>query len=449
MPTPIICAKSEDLDSVEKRKNYTTCIIGCGQNGLLQAVLFADAGFRVICYDSDQTVINNLLKGRANWLDDETEKKLKGHIKNNRITVADDLKEAVLQCGIVVVSVSARLDSKKKVDYSSLENLYKKIGQSIRTGSLVIVTKLEGIGVFEGVIKENLENASGFKIGTDIAVAYSPFHYSSLQRVVSSSDKNSLDVASTVIGLVSKGAIKGTTSVKTAELAALFAIQRNDVNAAFADEVAEFCEQARIDYFAITALVGTENDSPHNSTLAGATSKEEPYLLLTDAENMNLKLRTIEVARIVNQQIVRHVTDLIKDALASSEKTLRRGRVTLLGLSDVSNRKGRPKRLVKELALALAAKGSRVNLYDPYLSEEDLLDPQLRLKKSLSEAVEGSDCVVIASNHDQFKRLNLKKLKIMMRRPGAIVDLEAVVEPDKVEKEGLIYRGLGRGIWTK
>ena len=60
-----------------------------------------------------------------------------------------------------------------------------------------------------------------------------------------------------------------------------------------------------------------------------------------------------------------------------------------------------------------------------------------------------ADCAIILSGHEQFKRLNLKKLKALMKMPAAIVDLEGIIEADKVEKEGFIYRGLGRGIWTK
>jgi UDP-N-acetyl-D-mannosaminuronate dehydrogenase len=104
---------------------------------------------------------------------------------------------------------------------------------------------------------------------------------------------------------------------------------------------------------------------------------------------------------------------------------------------------------VKELAQVLTTRGCRITLYDPYFSEGDLADSQVRPKKSLAEAVEGSDCIVIIAQHDQFKRLNLAKLKLMMKRPSAIVDLEGIVEPGKVEKEGFIYRGLGRGVWTK
>jgi UDP-N-acetyl-D-mannosaminuronate dehydrogenase len=71
------------------------------------------------------------------------------------------------------------------------------------------------------------------------------------------------------------------------------------------------------------------------------------------------------------------------------------------------------------------------------------------LKKTSTDAVEGTDCAVIVTAHDQFRRLNLRKLKLAMKMPAAIVDLEGIVDPGKVEKEGFIYRGLGRGVWTR
>jgi len=53
------------------------------------------------------------------------------------------------------------------------------------------------------------------------------------------------------------------------------------------------------------------------------------------------------------------------------------------------------------------------------------------------------------TGHDQFKRLNLKKLRAVMKMPAAIVDLTGAIELQKVEKEGFIYRGLGRGVEKK
>jgi UDP-N-acetyl-D-mannosaminuronate dehydrogenase len=244
--------------------------------------------------------------------------------------------------------------------------------------------------------------------------------------------------------------LKKTNNVKAAEAAALFAVQQRDLNLAFKNELTEFCEKTCLDYLEVNKLLkGNAGDSLPTSTLPDASSKEEPYILLSEAENLNVKLRIGEIARDINEQAAKHVANLVKDALRSCGKTPKRTRIALLGISETPDMKDNPKRMVRELAQVLTARGCRIAMYDPYFSEDDLADSQIRPKKSFAEAVEGSDCIVIMAQHEQFKRLNMAKLKLMMKRPSAIVDLEGIIEPDKVEKEGFIYRGLGRGVWTK
>ena len=112
-------------------------------------------------------------------------------------------------------------------------------------------------------------------------------------------------------------------------------------------------------------------------------------------------------------------------------------------------RKNSNKAKNEELAETLEARGAKISIYDPHLKEDELAEIPFPKKKSLTEALEGADCIVILTAHDQFKRLNLKKLKITMRMPAAIVDFDNTFEPDKIEKEDLTYRGLGRGVWKK
>jgi len=147
--------------------------------------------------------------------------------------------------------------------------------------------------------------------------------------------------------------------------------------------------------------------------------------------------------------MIKHAVNLTKDALLSCGKTLRRAKISLLGISQTPNAKSPPRKSVKELAKLLGARGAKIGLYDPYFTGDELSEMQHNLKKSLAEALEGVDCILILVSHDQFKRLNLKKLKVMMKMPAAIVDFEGIVEPAEVEKEGFVFRGFGRGVWTK
>jgi UDP-N-acetyl-D-mannosaminuronate dehydrogenase len=103
-----------------------------------------------------------------------------------------------------------------------------------------------------------------------------------------------------------------------------------------------------------------------------------------------------------------------------------------------------PKDLVMKLVKTLQAKGAKISLYDPYMPAKTPAESEDLFKRKLTEAVEDADCIIIATGHEQFRRLSSKRLKVMMKAPAAIIDLEAVLDPSKIGKE-FLYRSLGRG----
>ena len=115
---------------------------------------------------------------------------------------------------------------------------------------------------------------------------------------------------------------------------------------------------------------------------------------------------------------------------------MRRARIAVLGTVN-------PSTATVVFVKMLELKGAKASLYDP-ASKRDAIDLGV-VKTSLNEAVEGADCIVILTGEEQFKQINLRKLRPLMKTPSVIVDLAGAFEPQKVETEGFIYRGLGRG----
>jgi nucleotide sugar dehydrogenase len=451
--------ESEEIDNPEKRGKYSVCIVGCGPIGVIHACAFAEAGFKIICADADQTAINLLTKGKAAFVKNETEAKLKDYVKKGQIGVTSDIKTAVSQSTIVVIAMPVGIDEKKKPDYLNMERTCKLVGSGLQGGSIVVLVSVVGLGAVEGVVKKVLENTSGFKVGMDFGLVYSPIRITrgqtleaitDYQRIIAAADKTSLNAASAVLETISKRDAIKTNITKIAEAAILFEIAQQDVNMALANEFSVLCEKVGLDYLMTQELVKTNTSTTISlSSQSSGSIQEEPYLILEDAENLNAKLRIASIAREVNEEIAKHVVNLAKDALRGCGKTLTRARVSLLGISQRPNEKSSPKVMVKGLVKLLDARGAKVSFHDPYLMDIGLTEMSGQLKKTLTETVEGSDCIIIVTGHDQFKRLGLRRFKALMRTPAAIVDLEGIFEPDKVEKEGIIYRGLGRGVWTK
>jgi UDP-N-acetyl-D-mannosaminuronic acid dehydrogenase len=445
----VLHLKPEEIDTSEKRGKYTVSVIGCEEKGVLYATAFAEAGFKVVCTDADQTLVKRLAKGKTMFHDREIESKLKSFLRRGRLSVTSELKDAVSQSDIIVMTLTAKIDGKKHPDYLEIESVCKQVGTALRRGALFIYGGIAGLGFTEGIIKENLENASGLRVGDDFGLVYSPIRFFDQQPLasianqelkVAAIDRTSLDSAANVLEVITRKGVKQILDVKTAEAALLFTIANQDANLALANELAVFCESAGIDYFEALKLVDTHKTSFSPTVEAEEDNRKEAYLLFESAENLNVKLRLPALARKINEDMVRHAINLTKDALRSCGKTLRRARVAVLGTA---------KPATTILVKLLEKKGAKTSLYDTLLPKNELSNMPRVFKRSMKEAVEGTDCIVIITEQDRLKRLNLKKLRAVMKMPAAIVDLTGIVEPKKIERKGFTYRGIGRRVEKK
>lgn len=451
----MLSTKSAETETFERRDEWTVSIVGCGRLGILHACLFAEAGFKVICVDSDQAVVERILKGKVPFLKHEVEPILRKNLASRRLRATNDLKAAVTQSNIIIVTTPVIVDDKGKVDHSLLEKVLKTIGSCLSRETLIIITSIVGIGITEGLLKEVLESSSGFKAGSGFHVAYSPILFperqtlrglSSYRRIVAASDRASLEAALKVIKQLTNADVIPIQNVKLAEAITLFEAAFQNINSALASEFALLCEKLGIDYSMACNFL-----SSYAGLYAPSTSKSDALqILLEEAENINVKLRIPETAIGLDEEVLRHEVELIRDALKSCGKPLRRAKIALLGFSQTPNTTDVPKDSTKKIVGILQNKGAKLTLYDPYMSWKILTEPEhVPFRKSLVEAVEGADCIVITASHEQLKRLNLKKLKLLAKMPAAIVDLEGILDPVKVETEGFIYRGFGRGVWKK
>ena len=455
----IMKLEKEDIDTPEKRKKYTVSVIGCGRMGLPTACLFAEAGFKVIGVDANQRLVNSVKKGKAPFIEPGLDELIKKHVQNEQLTVTSNTKEAAQTSDIILFIVPTLIDQKKKPDYSHLEKACKEAGMSLRSGTLLIFESTTGPGVTETIVKENLEKTSGLKAGVDFGLAYSPIRATSgrvLQditnypRVVGAVNEQSLKVAYLVLSRIIKAEIIKVRNIKTAEAIKLFENVYRDANIALANEFARFCEKARIDFLEAQKAANTQ---PYCHLLVpGIVSGHiptDPYLLVEEAENVNARLRMVTLARKINDEMVSHALHLTRDALRSCGKTMRRAKVSVFGVSYRPNVKETRGSLAKDLINMLGRKGAIVHVYDPLFSYKELIELEYPAERTLAKAVEGADCLLITVGHNRFKRLNLRRIKFLVKKPAAIVDMGHVINPVKAEREGFVYRGVGRGIWTR
>jgi nucleotide sugar dehydrogenase len=449
----------EDIDTPEKREKYTISVVGCGRVGLSTACLFAEVGFKVIGVDPDQRIVNLLKKGKSPFTAPQLHAFVEKQLKSNHFTATTDARKVASASDVIIINVPKPIDKKKRPDYSHVEKACKEVGMGLRSGSLIIFQSSVGPGITETLAKETLENASGLKAGVDFGLAYSPVRtvprrtledITTRTRVVGAINQQSLEAACLLLGTITKGEIVKVRDIKTAEAVALFEKTHQDVNVALASEFAYFCEKAGIDFVeACNAVSPNLHCCLEVPGIVEVHAPEDSLLLLEEAEAVNVKLRMLTLARKINGETLNHTLRLVRAALRSCQKPLRRAKISVFGVSSRPNMKEPRASPTKKLVNMLKKRGVVVQVYDPFFSQKELTKMGYLTKGTLAKTVEGADCIIIAVGHDRFRRLNLRRIKFFVKKPAAIVDMGHVVDPAKAEKEGFVYRGLGRGIWTK
>ena len=451
--------KKEDIDSPEKRANYTVAVVGCGRMGLPHAALFAEAGFKVIGVDSNPQVFASLKRGKAPFFEPKLDPLLRKQVKEKRFTSSNETRTVAAESDIIIPIVQTPLDERKRPDYSPLEKACRDVGMGMHAGSLFILSSTVGPGVTESLVKKTLENASGLKAGNDFALAYSPVRATSgrvlrdiqnYTKVIGAIDQNSFSVASLVLSTIVKADMVQVTGIKVAEAVKLFQNVYRDANLALTNEFACLCERIGIDFLEVQEAVNT--DPYVHLLLPGIVSghiPKDPYLLLEEADNVDLKLRMTQMAREVNDAMVDHAVYLVRDAMQACGKPLARTKISVLGVSYRPNIKEPRGSLTREVVKKLKTKNVYVHVFDPFFTYEELEELGYPSVRTLQKAMEGVDCLLIMVGHDVFKRINLRKFKFLARKRAAVVDMGHVINPSRAEKEEIVYRGFGRGVWTK
>ena len=442
----VLGIEPSEINLIENRKNHTISIIGCRHTGIKFAVVLAEAGFRVVCNDDDQNLLQLLSKGKTPYYNREIETKIITNIKKGRIATESDIKKAVAQSKIVFLTTPVKITSRNKLNLTKIERNCKKIGEVLSRGMLFIYGTIANIGFIENNIREILETASGLKITKDFGLVYCPIqNTNSFQETlelgelnVAGFDKYSLNAAEILFKSITNCKIRLISNLKNLEAAVLFSIAKRDVLTAFANEMAILCEKSYLDFFDIRKIIQNRNENSLQKIGIGIEEKSKFYVLLENAENNGLDARISNLARKINEGLNRHSIKLIQKGLRNCGKTLRRSRISILG--SIGSRTS-----ALELVKSIERKGAKIKLFDPFLPKKNLYDEKRLYKRRIDEAIEGTDCLVILNDHSKIRRLNFKKMIAMMNKPAAIIDLAGTIKAKKAEKEGFTYCGLGRG----
>jgi len=389
-------------------------VIGLGYVGLPLVELFAGGGFPVLGLDIDTAKIEHLQAGRS-YIGHIASERVAALRERGRFEATSDLAR-LADVDAIVICVPTPLGQHREPDLSAIIATGRAIGRNLRPGQLVVLESTTYPGTTRDVLRPELE-ACGLVAGRDFFLAYSPeredpgnpqYSAGNIPKVVGGWDEASGILARALYGAV----VPQVVPVSTCEVAEACKILENTyraVNIALVNELKVVFDRMGIDVWEVidaakTKPFGFQAFYP-GPGLGGHCIPIDPFYLTWAARAYGLHTRFIELAGEINTAMPHHVVDRVIAALNDRGRSLKGGRVLVLGAAykpDVDDCRESP---AVELMELLRDRGAIVAYHDPHVPAlPPLRGHAIRLESEplTPELLTAQDCVLVATNHARF-----------------------------------------------
>jgi UDPglucose 6-dehydrogenase len=429
-------------------------MIGSGYVGLVSGACFADFGHDVVCVDKDAAKIDSLKAGRMPIYEPGLEQLVAGNVAAGRLSFTTDLTASVAGADAIFIGVGT--PSRRGDGHADLSYVYaatREIAAAV-TGPTVVVTK-STVPVGTGDEVERILREA--RPGIDIAVVSNPEFlregaaigdFKRPDRVViGTDDPRAREVMREVYRplYINDNPIL-FTSRRTSELTKYAANAFLATKITFINEIADLCEAVGADVQDVSRGIGLDNRIGRKFLHAGpgyggSCFPKDTLALLKTAEDFESPVHIVEAVVKVNDSRKRAMGRKVLAALGGEA----RGRtVALLGLTFKPNTDDMRDAPSVAIATALADAGVTVRAHDPEGTEQaKALMPDLIYCNDAYEAATGADAVVIVTEWDAFRAIDLKRLKTAMAG-DVLVDLRNIYRREAAAAAGFTYTAVGR-----
>ena len=440
-----------DLRAKIENKSAIIAVIGLGYVGLPTAVNFAENGFKVIGVTRTPQKVNALNKGACYLTDINLDARVLKVVQHKQLSATTDTVEATQKSDVIIITVPTPVTSDKRPDLSHVIDAGQGISGGLSRDKLVVLESTVYPGVVEDVLKPILE-ASGLHAGVDFGLAYCPERYNpgdtahgivDVVRIVGGITPEWTEIAASLYKNNAKDVVT-VRDIKTAEAAKVIENVQRDLNIALMNELALIFEHLHIDIMDVIKAAATKwnfNVYYPGAGVGGHCLPVDPYYLVQKASELGYHSKLITAGRAINDSMPMHVLDLTVDALNERERSVNRSKIAILGFSYKENIGDYRESPTEFLVQEFAKRGAKVHIVDPYI-EEDVLRAFGTPEKTAYEALEAADALVLMTAHSDFKDLDLRRIKDVMRT-AVIVDGRRIFDPEESTKLGFVYRGIG------
>jgi UDPglucose 6-dehydrogenase len=428
-------------------------MIGAGYVGLVSGACFADFGHDVTCIDKDAQKVASLNRGEIPIFEPGLADLVEANMRQERLHFAVDTA-AVSKADAVFIAVGT--PSRRGDGHADLSFVYEAVREfaPLLSPTAVVVTKSTvpvGTGdEIERILREKrpdvaiqvVSNPEFLREGAAIQDFKHPDRI-----VIGTDDARARGVLAEIYRpLYLNAPPMFYVNRRTAELIKYAANAFLATKITFINEVADLCEQVGADVNEVARGIGMDNRIGSKFLHAGpgfggSCFPKDTSALLKTAQDYGVPLRIVEAVSVVNEQRKRAMS---RKVVAALDGSVRGKTVAVLGLTFKPNTDDTRDSPAIPLITALQDLGAQVRAYDPAGMEQAKPQlPSVQYCNSAYDAAEGAHAIVIATEWEQFRALDLARLKSTMARP-VIVDLRNIYRTDEMKRAQFRYVAVGR-----
>ena len=406
------------------------CVVGTGYVGLVTGAVFADLGNDVVCVDNARKKIEALRAGQMPIYEPGLEEMVARNKDDGRLTFSTDLPGGVRQADVIFIAVGTPPKESGETDLSQVEAVASEIGRSMDRYKVVVNKSTVPVGTGEFVREvitrhqprpldfDVVSNPEFLREGSAIEDTLRP------DRIVIGAPNQ--QVAMTLVELyapLERPMI--ITDLPSAEVIKYASNAFLAAKISFINAIANICEAAGADVSQVMKGMGLDSRIGMQFLQAGL------------GYDFKLLRSVVEI----NRERAAHLVEMMRKAMGPLEDKT----VAVLGLAFKPNTDDMREAKSLEVVRALHAAGAQIRAYDPVAMENarSMMPPGVVFCESAFEAAAGADGVTLLTEWNEFKYLNLDRLRGLLRRP-LIFDARNLYEPERMRRLGFEYYSIGR-----
>jgi len=427
------------------------CVVGTGYVGLVTGAVFADLGNDVICVDNAIKKIEALRAGQMPIYEPGLEEMVVRNKDDGRLTFSTDLPAAVRQADVIFIAVGTPPKETGETDLSHVEAVAAEIGRSMERYKVVVNKSTVPVGTGEFVREvitrhqprpldfDVVSNPEFLREGSAIEDTLRP------DRIVIGAPNQ--QVAMTLVELyapLERPMI--ITDLPSAEVIKYASNAFLAAKISFINAIANICEAAGADVSQVMKGMGLDSRIGMQFLQAGlgyggSCFPKDVDSLIHTASRLGYDFKLLRSVVEINKERAAHLVEMMRKAIGPLEDKT----IAVLGLAFKPNTDDMREAKSLEVVRVLHAAGAQIRAYDPVAMDNAraLMPEDVVFCESAYEAAAGADGVALLTEWNEFKYLNLDRLRGLLRR-RVIFDARNLYEPERMRRLGFEYYSIGR-----